>query len=74
MLDDRAKVLLPNCEHQATSGFAVRDFGIVLNGWDNYAYVGLRSLPFFRSYQHSGWQDRAERLFAVAAEVEQALR
>ena len=74
VLDDRAKALLPNCEQQASAGFAVRDPGLVLNGWDNYAYAGLRSLLFFRWYQHSGWQDRTERLFEVAGEVDAALR
>ena len=75
VLDERARSFLPDLGHQCDAGFSSRyDPLPILNGYDNYAYNGLRSILFYRWYQHSGWQARTKRLFDLAAEVEGVVR
>jgi hypothetical protein len=73
-LDERAVAWMPNFDNQASAGFQVRVYEQVLLGWDNYAYTGNRSIIFTRYYQATPWQDRTEKLFNLAAEVDAAVK
>lgn len=74
VLDERTRLTLPFLEQQQIVGFEGRRH-IQLNGGEyGFAFDGFRALLFYQWYPTSGWQQRTEKLYSVAAEVVEALK
>lgn len=78
VLDERMHSLIVNLETQQYAGFERKKLRAWLNGFEHqdvgYNYDGRRATLFFQWYLHSGWQERSEKLYSVAAEVAEALK
>jgi hypothetical protein len=74
VLDARVRALRPDVEQQTTAGF-LNNPRPLLDGFGfNGLYTPLFSAIFQQWYMASGWQERSEQLFTVAAEVAEAVR
>jgi hypothetical protein len=72
VLDERARITLPYMEYQQHAGFIKVD----PKGWigggiamGSYYYFGELSPMYYQYYLTTGWQERSEKLFSIAAQV-----
>ena len=73
VLDGRVRALRPALENQPIAGFENRPRPW-LDGYGAGDFRERQAAIFRQWYMASGWQERSERLFAVAAEVAEAMK
>jgi len=73
VLDERVRALLVTLESQQMAGFNLRMLPW-LDGFGAGDFQGGQAAIFRQWYMESGWQERSEKLYSMAADVAESLK